>query len=640
MKIAYSHLVQHIDENPSIEHVSDILFQLGHEHEIEDGIFDMEFTPNRGDCLSINGLLRDLAVFYTVNLNQEIHNKKLNELLIDFENLSNYICPQISFLKLEIDKAPEVYKGSLDNYFSDLNLNKNNFFTDISNYLSYETGQPTHCYDAKKINGKLVFHEIERDTEFETLLDKKITLMQKNAVFSLNNEVINLAGVVGGKRTACSRDTKTAIVECAFFQPEAIIGKSLKYGIHSEASHKFERGVDPECHDRVLRRFIKIVSEHANIKDMSIISYTYKDRTVNKIPVKVNKVNQILGINISEDDYLMYLSKLGFDINKGVIEVPSFRNDVKTQNDLSEEVARAIGYDNIPRATIDIPKKEKPNNKDIENKLRFFLLDNGFYEVINSPFVSSNSEKSIKVDNPLDSNREYLRTNITNSLLDNLVFNERRQKDSIKLFEISDVYTSKNNEINKIRRLSIIASGRVGHNYEDFSKKINKKYLTKIFYEALPSEKFDFQLLARDTLNTKSKNEIIGCEVDIDSFSSEVLNYKETSKSPDNFNQYSIISDLPYSRRDLSFSIKDFTKCKSLQDCIFNYEDDLLKEVFIFDYFYNEKNSEIKIGFRFVFQSTNLTITETQVSNIMNSIINNTQKIKSISIPGLNLPLL
>ena len=640
MKIAYSHLAQHIEENPSIEHLSDILFQLGHEHEIEDGIFDMEFTPNRGDCLSINGLLRDLAVFYTVKPNQEIHNEKLNELLIDFENLSNDICPKISFLKIEIDNAPKAYKGLLDKYFSDLALKKNNFFTDISNYLSYETGQPTHCYDAKKINGKLVFQEIEKDTEFETLLDKKIILMQNNAVFSLNNEVINLAGVIGGKGTACSNDTKTVIVECAFFQPEAIIGKSLKYDIHSEASHKFERGVDPDCHERVLRRFIKIVSEHANIKDMSIISFTYKDRPVNKIPVDVNKVNQTLGINISEDDYLMYLSKLGFDINKGIIEVPSFRSDIKTQNDLSEEVARVIGYDNIPRTTIDIPKNKNTNNKDIENKLRFFLLDNGFYEVINSPFVNSSSDESIKVDNPLDSSREYLRTNITNSLLDNLAFNERRQKDSIKLFEISDVYTTNNNVINKTRRLAVIASGRVGHNYEDFSKKITKKYLTNVFCEAFPSEDIDFQLLSRDTINSKLTNDIFGCEVDIDSFSSQVLNYKETSKSPDNFNQYSTISDLPYSQRDLSFSIKDFTKCKSLQDCIFNYKDDLLKEVFIFDYFYNEKNLEIKIGFRFVFQSTNSTITEAQVSDIMNSIINKTQKIKSISIPGLNLPKL
>ena len=98
MKIAYSHLVQHIEESPSIEQISDSLFQLGHEHEIDGGIFDMEFTPNRGDCLSINGLLRDLAVFYTVDLNQELHNEKLDEFLIDFENLSESICPKSHFL--------------------------------------------------------------------------------------------------------------------------------------------------------------------------------------------------------------------------------------------------------------------------------------------------------------------------------------------------------------------------------------------------------------------------------------------------------------------------------------------------------------------------------------------------------------
>jgi len=636
MKIAYSHLVQHIEESPCIEQISESLFQLGHEHEIDDGIFDMEFTPNRGDCLSVNGLLRDLAVFYTVNLNQEIHNEKINDLLIDFENLSNDICPKISFLKLEIDKVPESYKGSLGNYFSDLSLNKNNFFTDISNYLSYETGQPTHCYDAKKINGKLVFQEIERAVDLETLLDKKITLIQKNAVFLLNNEVINLAGVVGGKSTSCSSDTKTAIVECAFFQPEAIIGKSIKYDIQSEASHKFERGVDPDCHDLVLRRFIKLVSEHANIKDMSITSYEYNDGPDYKMPVNIKKINQILGINISDSEYIGYLSKLGFDIKAGFIKVPSFRSDIKTQNDLSEEVARVIGYDNIARADISIPKNEKSNNKDIENKLRYFLLDNGFYEVINSPFVSSSSDSSIKVDNPLDSNREYLRTNITNSLLDNLIFNERRQKDSIKLFEISDIYTSTNDEINKVRRLSIVASGRAGHNYEDFPKKINKKYLTKMFHEALPGENFNFQVLTRETLNTKIKNEIIGCEVDIKNFSSEVLNYKEATKSPDNFIQYLAISDLPYSKRDLSFSIKDHTKCKPLEKFILNFKDNLLKEIFIFDYYNNEKKQEIKIGFRFIFQSQDSTITDNEVDDVMNIIINSSLEYDSVSIPGLS----
>ena len=634
MKIAYSHLVQYIEENPSIEQLSINLFQLGHEHEIEDGIFDMEFTPNRGDCLSINGLLRDLAVFYKVTLNQEIYNEKLNELSIDFENLSKDICPQISFLKLEVDKIPKKYNSYLDSYFSDLRLNKSNFFTDISNYLSYETGQPTHCYDSDKINGKLVFQEIDRIVEFETLFNKKITLTKKNAVFSLHNEVISLAGVVGGKSTSCSIDTKTVIIECAFFQPEAIIGKSIMYDIQSEASHKFERGVDPECHESVLRRFIKIVSDHVNIKDMSIISSKYQDNPIHKIPVNVSKINQIIGINLSEDQYLSYLSKLSFGIDDNFITSPSFRSDIKTQNDLAEEVARVIGYDNIARAEINIPKSDITNHEDVENKLRYFLLDHGFYEVINSPFVSFASEEAIKVDNPLDSNREYLRTNITNSLVDNLLFNERRQKDSIKLFEISDLYTAKTS-IHKKRKLSLIASGKVGLNYEDFSKKINLKYLSNLFQEILPNEVFDFKILSRDALDTKLNTEIISLEVDVDRFSNDILDYSEISKPPQDFTVYNPISDLPSSFKDISYSITDYTKAEELQNLLLNYQSEIIKNIYIFDYFNNEKRQEIKIGFRFIFQSKISTLTSDQIDIVYTRIVNESLKIDGVAIPGI-----
>jgi phenylalanyl-tRNA synthetase beta chain len=634
MKIAYSHLVQYMPENPTIGQISDSLFQLGHEHEIEGNIFDMEFTPNRGDCLSINGLLRDLAVFYSIDLNQEICDERLNELNIDFENKSEKICPKISFLKLEIDKVPELYKKSLEDYFSDLNLSKNNFFSDVSNYLSYETGQPTHCYDADTINEKLIFHEIEKQEEFETLLDKKITLKDKNAVFSINNKVINLAGIIGGKSTSCSAHTKTVLVECAYFKPEAIIGKSLKYDIKSEASHKFERGVDQDSQDKVLRRFIQVVSEHANIKDMSIVSYNYKENQGIKIPVNVNKINKIIGININENDYLNYLTKLGFAIEDNFVKVPSFRSDIKTQNDLAEEVARVIGYDNISRAEINIPKNKNHNYKDIENKLRYFLLDYGFYEVINSPFIGITSKEAIKVDNPLDSNRAFLRTNITDSLVENLLSNERRQKDSVKLFEISDIYSSENG-IHKKRMLSIVASGRVGLNYQDFSKKIDKKYLTAMFKEILPNEVLDFQILPRDSLDTKIKNEIIALEVNIERFSDDILSYKESSKFPDEFVQFKPISDLPSSIKDISYSIKDFSKINELEILLLNYQSNIVKNIFIFDYFHNKKAQEVKIGFRIVFQSNETTLTTAEIELVYNDLINQSLKIDGISIPGI-----
>ena len=636
MKIAYRHLLENITENPSIDEISDCLFQLGHEHEIEENIFNMEFTPNRGDCLSINGLLRDLSVFYNVNTNQEIYNDKLNKLDIDFENLSQDICPQISFLKIEIESIPNKYKDYLNDYFKDLGLNKNNFFTDISNYVGYENGQPTHCYDANKIDGKIVFKELHTEQEFETLLEKKINLTGRNHVFLSNDKVINLAGVVGGKETSCSADTKTVLVECAFFKPEAIIGKSVKYDIQSEASYKFERFVDPECQEKTIRRFIKIVEEHTNIKDMSLITYNYKKNKVTKIPVNTNVINQIIGTNISQDEYLTYLSKLGFGVNDENIEVPSYRSDIETQNDLAEEIARVIGYDNIASNEINIPKGKISNIYDIENKLRFFLLDHGFYEVINSPFVGINTSNSICVDNPLDSNKKFLRSNLTQSLLENLLFNERRQKDSIKLFEISDIYNIKDNKINVSRKLAVIASGRAGHNYRDFSKKISKKYLNSLFRESLPCENFEFKVLSRESLNTKVKNEIISCEVDIANFSTDVLSYSEISKPPENFIEYSPISDLPNSIRDLSFSIKDFTELDKFKEYILEFKHDLLKEVYIFDYFNNEKNAEIKIGFRFVFQSSDSTITETQVNDIINVIIEHIKEIDGISIPGLN----
>ena len=261
MKIAYSHLVSFFEEEPSIEEVSNYLFQLGHENEINNDILDIEFTPNRGDCLSLLGLARDLGTFYTISEPLIYYDDNLDPLEIDFTNHSVNDCPNISFLTIEIDEVPNVYKDYLESYFSIFKINKNNFFTDISNYIAYEMGQPTHCYDNSLISGGIEFTSDIINEDFETLLDKTITLEGKNCFFRSNNEVINLAGVMGGKSTACNKDTKSVLIECAYFKPESIIGIAQKYNLHSDASYKFERGVNPDIQEKTLRRFINIVSE-------------------------------------------------------------------------------------------------------------------------------------------------------------------------------------------------------------------------------------------------------------------------------------------------------------------------------------------------------------------------------------------
>ena len=323
----------------------------------------------------------------------------------------------------------------------------------------------------------MIFENKRCDLVFETLLDSKIKLDDYNCVFSMGDEIISLAGVMGGKSTACSTKTKKVLVECAFFNPESIIGRSVKYNLNSDAAHKFERGVDIASQEYTLRRFIKILEDHAKIKTIKMKTFTSNEHEYIQIPIDVEKINRILGTQLKKKEYLNYLEKLGFSVTDK-INVPSFRHDIKTQNDLAEEIARVIGYNNISSSSINL---KKTLNKEEINKVSFFeilLTNNGFSEVINFPFTSSKDKKSIIIDNPLDSSRNHLRTCIKDSLVENLLYNERRQEDSIKLFEISDIYT-KEEKIKKKKMLGIIISGRLGNNYKDFLK-LDYEYLNKL----------------------------------------------------------------------------------------------------------------------------------------------------------------
>ncbi len=634
MKIPYKYFKVAIEEKPSINSLSNKFFQLGHEHQIVNNIFDFEITPNRGDCLSLDGLLRDLKVFFNIQNHNEVYTNKIDNLRIEFKNNSKSFCPKISFAKIKIKNSVNDYKGELKNYFDDLNIPTNNFFTDISNYLMFETGQPTHCYDFDKLTGKIILEEIDYDASFDSVVGKKINLSGNNHVFKMNNEIINLAGVMGGLSTSCSESTSAILLECAYFQPDSIMGKAVKYDINSEAAHKFERGVDFLSHDRVIRRFIQIVKNHTEIEEVQIISENYKEFKSIAIPLEHEKINDILGSKISEDEYLCRLNALGFVIDNDKILVPSYRNDISSQNDLAEEIARSIGYDNIPLKKIEIQSVKNDKNL-FEDKIRSFLITHGFFEVINNPFTSAMEENSMIVDNPLDSNKKYLRKVMINSLIDNLTYNERRQKDSVKLFEISDVYYFEKDELKTKKYLSIIASGRVGKNYQDFSKKINAKYMKGIFKSLFPELNADFKILPRKNLDSKSQSEIIYLEIDIEVLKKTRIEFNKKIDISTEFTQYQGISDFPSSYRDLSFLIKDPSEIEALEKLIFKFHNQILKEVFIFDYFFNKEKNFIKLGFRFVFQSKEKTLTIEEIDNIMNSIIKTTSQLNSVEIPGI-----
>ena len=637
MKLAYKHIIKALDEKPSMEELSLQLFQLGHEHEIENDIFDIEFTPNRGDCLSLIGISRDLGVFYKRNNNfLQFYNDPINKLDINFINDEKNKCSNISFLNIEISGDISKYEDYLEDYFFDLNINKNNFFTDVSNYISYEMGQPTHCYDKDALGHDLVLKDNPSKSIFTTLLGQNIEVAEGDLVFTSNDEIVNLAGIMGGKATACKKFTKNVLIECANFNPEFILGKSIKYNLQSDAAHKFERGTDPKCHDYVLRRFIQIVSDHANITKLEVYSSSSNTNLI-ELAFNPDLISKILGTHVSKDHLIKSLTGLGFEVSSN-IKVPSYRNDISHQNDLAEEVARVLGYDNIPVKNFVIKNDHKKNNdhyKHNEEALKSFLVENGFYEVINSSFSPESKPISIKVDNPLDINRKYFRTNLASSLIENVLYNEKRQQDSLKLFEISDVYLKKDDLI-KERRIALIVSGRQGHNYFEFTQKLDKKYLKNLF-SSIGINNIETYIVNvdRNKISSKVKTPIFVIEISIKDLFDNSIKYQPKSNLLENFVKYQMISEYPSSYRDLSISIKDFDLTESLILAIQNIDSCLIKERFIFDFFENEKNQEIKIGYRFVFQSHNKTLTDVEINAEMQLITKVILSIKSVSIPGL-----
>ena len=645
MKIAYSHLLSFLEKKPSIEELSEKLFQIGHEHKIVGEVFDLEITPNRGDCLSLKGLARDLNYFYSANLEQQIYREELPEAKLKFHNEAEALCPNICFVEIEIEGEVKKYAPYLENYFQDLNLNKNNFFTDISNYLAYETGQPTHCYDAEQIEGPLVLEKRNKKEKFKTLLGSEIELKGENLVFTVNGVAIDLAGTMGDKSTSCSKTTSKVLVECAYFKPEEILGKARKYNLTSEASYKFERGVDYLAQEKVLRRFIAIVQDHVKVKSCAIKS---EQRKTDLLSIKFDslKLNKVIGIDLTDEEQKEILESLYFEVSN-VVKVPPHRSDVDQINDLAEEITRMIGYDNIASKTLSLPVKTKTTSKDFETLCRSFLVNSGFFETINFPFNDNNDESAISVDNPLDKQRSKLRVCITKSLKNNVVYNQNRQKDSIKLFEFSDIYTKERNE----RKLAAIVSGRTNKNYKEFNQQLDYSYLkgliSTIFREFLGKkpnfeedkssnydiyEKIFFNgshigrlgRLSKNFVDSKVKTPVFSFEISIDDLEIFEKKYQKTS-------------DFPASYRDLSFSLDSHNCLSDLANLIkkVTKENYLLSDTFIFDLFENKKLNVLKVGYRFKFQSIEKSLTDKEIDKVMDSLMKDALLIDGVNIEGL-----
>ena len=624
--------------------------------ELDDYIIDFELTANRSDELSMLGLAYESAVItgeevVLPDTNYEVTNQNIKDLLelkVDTENVYTFLVKRVNNIK--INESPLFMKNRL----MACNIRSINNVVDISNYVMLETGQPLHFYDADKL-GNVISARNAKNMETLTTLDGEMRVLSNNDIVITNGEVpVALAGVMGGLDTEIDENTKNVVIECAIFSPSHIRNTSKKL-LRSEASIRYEKGLDVNRCYMAMDRACHLLQKYA---DGEVLDGTLEYNTLNRedktIEITLDKINSVMGYNLSADEVTDTFKKLNFKVREkdGLFKVtiPTRRLDISIPEDLIEEVSRVYGVDNIEST---LPKFESiPSNHDIKNRVvRDLMVSEGLNEVItyslineNDIFKFTNDEFGlIRVANPLTEDRTVLRHSILTSLIDVYKYNRARNIKDLSIFEISKCFSLINGEYIEENKLAFLCTGAYteGLNRESYDfyviKGIVENFLDKLGYKNRYS--FIIREFPEEMHPTKScyinvngsivglfgqvhprmvKDELYVCEINLDTlFENKAgrIKFKETSKYPG-------IS------KDVAFVLdKDITN-ESVVSTIKKEGGKLLSKVELFDYYEGDKIEENKksIAYNLYFESNERTLLVDEIVPLFEHIIDSVCK--------------
>ena len=635
-----------------------------------DVIFDFELTPNRPDCLGVLGIARDLGAIIGKKLNKfdtsyngtdKDSNSKLKVVIEDPELCSRYTATIIENIKIE--PSPEWLKNRL----IAIGERPVNNIVDVTNYVMFETGQPLHAFDYKKIQGNNI--KVRRANNGENLvtLDGKIrNLDDSMVVISDSNRAIGLAGIMGGENSEISDDTTSIVLEAATWSPTNNRQTAKKLDLNSQATLRFEKGLKKGLCEIGLRRAINLILKITNgttSKDIFDINTEINIHT-EKIFFQYEKIKKVLGFEIKNNLIEQTLELLGFKLERQKegwdVEIPSWRPDISIQEDLVEEVARIVGYDDIPTTILSgAPPSSQPQNFiQLREKISDVLISLGMYESINYPTTSIEGEKRVLIDeeetkyiklkNPVNSEFPIMRRSLIEGVLENIANNSKVWKEPIKIFELGKVFHD--NGGRKPDEPYYIVGGFAGPrneiNWDSENSDVDfydvKGVIESLFEEINLQPNFevlDNPLFVPGTsASVKIFNEVIGVlgQVNInivEKFSSEIqkififelsieklFDLIEKNKNY-TLKKFSEFNRLPSSYRDLSLIVNSDI---FVQDLIAQItKNKLVKNINIFDVFEGKgvpKNKKA-IGLRLTYQSSNKTITSDEINKSEQKII-------------------
>lgn len=580
-----------------------------------DTVFDLEITPNRGDCLSHLGIAREISTITGAKLvleEKEDRRDSNSDQKITVDLKDSALCPQYMAQVIGGVKVGESPKWLKDRLLT-LGQKPINNIVDITNYILFDLGQPLHAFDFDKIEDKIVVRLAQRDEQIESLDGSKRILSDKDLVIADSKKSIAIAGLIGGANSQVEESTKDIIIEAAEFDPVSVRKTSKRLNLSTEASYRFERGIDSGGLARSLDKAVKMILEIAGGK---IGPRTAIGELPTQKPVEFNyeKINQILGLNIEKKQVDSILSSLGLSVSSNQAAVPYWRKDISCWQDLAEEVGRIYGYDKIKPLTIPktlIPKKSKYYQKEA---IKDILVDCGFSEVSNYVFLSEKdltiakieSRDLLEVSNPLQLENKYLRNSLIPHLLKNIAKNP--SFDPIALFEIGSVFTKEKEKT----FLGLAVSGKGAQNMLD---EVRKKLGDLISID---------QISRQDLESFKIRKPVVYVgEVDVDSIIKEnsQLEGRELGSSEIIFN-YKPISKYPPVVRDLAFIVDRSLKSGDISQKILDCFDKVII-VDLFDEFYQEKIGLDKknLAYHIYLQDLSRAMTDEEVDLIIKEIV-------------------
>lgn len=647
---------------------------LNEELNIDDIVFDVNVPPNRGDCLSVFGIAREVASILNQKAKIPVFEmpKNRKERVEDFISLSvldTEACPRYVLRMIEnIEIKPSPYW--MRRRIQRCGMRPINSIVDVTNYVMLEFGQPLHAFDYERLRNRRIEVKLaEKPITFRTLDGIDRPLEKGDLLICDGEGPVALAGIMGGENSEITDTTKVIALESAYFNPFIIRKTARRLGLKSEASLRFEKGIDLENVDFAAQRAICLMHEIAGgtVLDGSLEVYRAKARE--GIFVSFGKINEVLGTNIDHNLILNALRSIDLHIlkeeEKGfIVSVPWFRHDITEYMDIVEEVARIYGYENIPVTT---PKSHivqlKRNKKNkIISKIKEYLVACGFFEVINFAFYSikdienffiKNGDKRysfVQILNPISKEYGIMRTFMAPNVIRNIAYNLNRGIKNLRLFEIGKVFYSikeqKLPEEDLHLFIALTGKERDYHWKEQFEnidffdikgvmeglfERTGLNFILKKTDEPFLEEKYSADILLnskkigwmgeikRDVLDIYEIEQKVYCgELNLMPFMDvAALDFK-----------FKAIPRYPQVIRDFSFFVDESIPVSMVMDKIKEMSP-LIISVDVFDMFRKEKRS---LSFRVVFQSFEETLRDETVNVIQEKIINELTKIDGISL--------